>query len=735
MAIETVAETIKKHKSGENWVEPFSHFNVFTIYELFEKIRGGNVTKLKLSPMVYDVTDDAYMDLRNEESFILDITDNVKTDYTLNVIKEGIYEEEYEDEDDEEGEDEEDYDYGPEEYSHNLDITLHFTGRNSSADLLEVTVQWVETDTTTGELLRKGEQKECEVVHDKAYHDYLDGDRAFGIPLDIMYDIRFYIEEICVNTVGKDGKQTDGDEKKISGIYNLIFRNEDNSVRGNLKLDALVFGDRMDITISGDNGVMKCHHFIEGRIDLNNGWFLGWNRMDEEADEKAFFRTGMNIHFDFTKKPIAITGKVEYAQMVDNGDDVYDQRDWELRERWILETDFEEGKKNQEDYLNIKAGDPGKMDHVAVDKKYDPDTADKNTSGENEDLGEYITRDADGDLYFRDPVTDDQILYKANGDGTYTNPLTGATYTTAELKRMAESRAENEELLRQDHETAQRAVKEQREDNRYLSQDGYEYLIQKKAAEKKLEREIQLDHNWVKYGGERGDEQSIRKAMSDQQARNEKRSQEAHAYATKMDYIVKGLEATETGADIGVDILATVTGQQGIKTAYTVGKNFASRMSDAYVNNKDMSGAIAMAGFDSLTDIGLDKAEGAGFEIVGNVGAELIKNTTQNLYEGKDWNDGWDKAAVKGTAKGVVSKISNAFTGNQEAITKQQLKSDMDLIKLASQNKASEKSMRYLQDIRLINYVNNLHAEKAVGGATAFLGDVARLGIDSAAED
>ncbi|MCR5403170.1 MAG: hypothetical protein K6E91_05030 [Butyrivibrio sp.] len=735
MAIETVQEAIRKHKSGERWVEPCTHFQVFTIYELFEKISGGNVTKLKLSPMVFDVTDEAYMNLLNDSSFILDITDNVKTDYTLNVLKEGVYDEEYEDEDDEESEDEEDYDYGPEDYSHNLDITLHFTGRNSSADLFEVTVDWVETDTETGEFIGKGEQKECEVRHDKAYSDYLDGDRAFGIPLDIMYDIRFYIEEICISTVGKDGKPTEGDEKKISGIYNLIFRNEDNSVRGKLKLDALLFGDRMDITMSGDNGVMKCHHFIEGRIDLNNGWFLGWNRMDEETGENVFFRTGMNIHFDFTKKPIVITGKVEYAQMVDNGDEVYDRGDWQLRERWILETDFEEGKKNQEDYVNIEAGDPGNMDHVAADKEKVAEAAANNSSAENEDLGEYITRDADGDLYFRDPVTDDQILYKANGDGTYTNPLTGATYTTAELKRMGESRAENEELLRQDHETARRAVQEQREDNRYLSQDGYEYLVQKKTAEKKLAREIQLDHNWIKYGGERGNEESIRKAMSDRQARNEERSQQAHAYATRMDYIVKGLEVTGTGADIGVDILATVTGQQGIKTAYTVGKNFASRMSDAYVNNKDMSGAIAMAGFDSLTDIGLDKAEAAGFEVVGNVGAELIKNTTQNLYEGKDWNDGLDKAALKGTAKGIVSKVSNAFTDNQQAITKHDLKSDMDLIKLASQNKVSEKSMRYLQDIRLINYVNNLHAEKAVGGATAFLGDVAKLGIDSAAED
>ena len=134
MPIETVAEALKAHKSGEKWVEPFSHFNVITIYELFEKISGSNVTKLRILPEVYDATDDIILELKNESAFILDITENVKTDYTLNVIMEGEYEEEYEDEE-EESEEEADYDFGSGEYCHNFDITLHFTGHRNSGDL------------------------------------------------------------------------------------------------------------------------------------------------------------------------------------------------------------------------------------------------------------------------------------------------------------------------------------------------------------------------------------------------------------------------------------------------------------------------------------------------------------------------------------------------------------------------------------------------------------------------
>jgi hypothetical protein len=354
------------------------------------------------------------------------------------------------------------------------------------------------------------------------------------------------------------------------------------------------------------------------------------------------------------------------------------------------------------------------------------------------DISNFISRDDDGDFNVKDPATGEKSIYVSNGDGTYTNPLSGVTYTEQDLKDSISSRWEHSELIQQDQQKAREAIQSQREANQQLSQDGREYLQQKWQDEAKLNKEIQLDHMWQKYGGERGDEKSIREAMAKAQGENIKRQERDQAYADKMDNIVKGLEVTQAAADIGVDVLATVTGQQGIKTAYTVGKNFASRLSDAAVNNKDLQGAIAMAGFDSLTDIYLDRAENAGFHVLGNSAADLIKNTTQNLYDGKDWNKGWDTALVNGAAKGTVAKIANALTGPQSAHTQEQLKNDLNMIKTAVGNNAPEKTLNALRDMRVASYINNINAEKIVNGVTTAGADVGKLisdGIKDALSD
>jgi hypothetical protein len=54
-----------------------------------------------------------------------------------------------------------------------------------------------------------------------------------------------------------------------------------------------------------------------------------------------------------------------------------------------------------------------------------------------------------------------------NGNGTFTNPLTGATYTETELKDALDSRAHNADLIRRDAAQAPKAVEEQRADNQH----------------------------------------------------------------------------------------------------------------------------------------------------------------------------------------------------------------------------------------------------------------------------
>ena len=350
------------------------------------------------------------------------------------------------------------------------------------------------------------------------------------------------------------------------------------------------------------------------------------------------------------------------------------------------------------------------------------------------DLGRYIKRDEDGDLNVTDPATGEKRLYVNNGDGSYTNPLTGATYTEDELKESVSSRAENAGLIRQDTAAAQAAIAEQREDNQTLSQGAIEYSAEKARVEAEQAKEDHLDEMWLKYGGERGDADSIKAAAEAKQEREAANAAYYQNLGDRYDTAVKAAETVQTAADVGVDVLSTVTGNQGIKTAYTVGKNMASRLSDAHVNGGDMKMAAVMAGFDSIADITADKLEGSGFHLTANVGSDTFKKTMQNLSEGKDWNDGLGQAATTGAIKGTVAKLGSLMNDSASANTQEALSRDLEGVVRAKLGGMSDKGVRALRDVRLVTYVNNLHAEQAVNVATTVAVDAGKTVTDKVSE-
>lgn len=353
------------------------------------------------------------------------------------------------------------------------------------------------------------------------------------------------------------------------------------------------------------------------------------------------------------------------------------------------------------------------------------------------DLGRYISRDEDGDLNVTDPATGEKRLYKANGDGTYTNPLTGATYTDNELAEQVGSRLENAGLISQDQAVADAAISAQRAENQKLSQAAGEYAKQKAEDEEKLKKELYQDKLEIKYGTVEGDTDALKAAIGKKQEQNEENAKYYEDRADMFDKAIAGAEVVQTAADVGVDVLATMTGPAGqtIKKTYTVGKNMATRLSEA-VNSNDpnkqsISGAIAMAGFDSLADLTQDALGGKGWQISSNVGSEVFKNGMQNLYDGKEFFEGAGQSALQGTAKGIIDKIGGALTDNQKNITKEALRKDMAQIGHAVANgKISKAGERALRDMRLITYINNLHAEQAVETITTATGDLAKLATD-----
>lgn len=104
--------------------------------------------------------------------------------------------------------------------------------------------------------------------------------------------------------------------------------------------------------------------------------------------------------------------------------------------------------------------------------------------------GSYIKRNRDGDLVVRDPVTGEESLYVGNKKtGLFTNLLTGAEYTEDELVSHVASRAENADVLGQDYQRAQDAIKQHRKDNQELSQAESEVALEKRL--KKLQKDLE----------------------------------------------------------------------------------------------------------------------------------------------------------------------------------------------------------------------------------------------------
>ena len=184
---------------------------------------------------------------------------------------------------------------------------------------------------------------------------------------------------------------------------------------------------------------------------------------------------------------------------------------------------------------------------------------------QKEDLGPYIRRDPDGDLEVNDPVTGEKRVYVANGNGTYTNPLTGATYTPDELKSSLDSRAENAELIRQDDAFNKAAIEEQRAANQEKS-----WIAKQAEAENAAERAREAEEPKHKeYFGKLADkcyvhtdDEELYRRIAREKGKAEIETYEhlgEDAWKESQEYV----ETVEKTADVAIDIYAEIDSTRG----------------------------------------------------------------------------------------------------------------------------------------------------------------------------
>ena len=292
------------------------------------------------------------------------------------------------------------------------------------------------------------------------------------------------------------------------------------------------------------------------------------------------------------------------------------------------------------------------------------------SENEKEDLGPYINRDADGDLNVKDPATGEERVYVANGDGTYTNPLTGATYTESELKDSLESRAENADLIRQDNAVAKEAIDAQREDNQ-----GKSWIAEEAEAENAAQRAkeaAEADQNKYKekladkYGVYSGDDDLYAKIGEKQGQAEIERYEQGELekeYKKSQDYV----ENVKKGADIAIDIYAEVdptqTGKK-FKDAYTVATAAASNAGDVMAGYKTVGGAIVQTAVDSGVELAKNHSEGVTQKLASNIMGDSVKAMSDTYMKGgsvEDIRQAGEGAAIQGGVNAAVDIAFDAF--------------------------------------------------------------------------
>lgn len=288
---------------------------------------------------------------------------------------------------------------------------------------------------------------------------------------------------------------------------------------------------------------------------------------------------------------------------------------------------------------------------------------------QKEDLGPYIRRDPDGDLEVNDPVTGEKRVYVANGNGTYTNPLTGATYTPDELKSSLDSRAENAHLIRQDDAFNKAAIEEQRAANQEKS-----WIAKQAEAENAAERAreaAEAEHEAfkrkmaAKYGVYYDDEELYRRIAREkgkEEIKGYEHMGEEEAWKEGQEH----LERVKKASDVAIDVYAEIDPKTGnaLKNVYTVATAAASNMGDVMAGNKTIGGAMAQTVVDSGVELAKNYSDGVAQKMFTNTVGDSVKAMSDTYMKGgsiKDIREAGEKAAIQGAVNATVDTVFDTY--------------------------------------------------------------------------
>ena len=399
----------------------------------------------------------------------------------------------------------------------------------------------------------------------------------------------------------------------------------------------------------------------------------------------------------------------------------------------------------------------------------------------------------EGDVSFIDPITGKRknyglVGYDENGNPRYIGE-NGSYYDLDELLVSYDNASSNPEYYRDANRGLEQWLEKQRAENQKLSRDGMQYLEDKWRSEAELarmEKEAdQLFRMWQKYGGELDNKESIKKAMEKAIGNAQKDAEHYKNVGDFWDKMTTAAEVTEKAADYSLTALSAITGNKSIKKVYDITKKFASNLSDAYANDKDMkmtfisttveslidhaagglggdnwhftaqmtgkiggemskqvwknleegkdwNDGLGNAAFNGTIDYAAGKLGDQGWQVTSGAGGEAAKKIWSNLNEGKDWHDGVGSAAFDGGLKSGIDKLADKVKQNQKDITDDRYRRDLlDLNRAQNNGRMSKEGLDSLKYQKYKNLNNNRQAEKAVNAAADVTSQATKDAYDS----
>lgn len=295
-----------------------------------------------------------------------------------------------------------------------------------------------------------------------------------------------------------------------------------------------------------------------------------------------------------------------------------------------------------------------------------PDETDE--SEQKEDLGPYIRRDPDGDLYVKDPVTGKETLYVRQEDGRYRNTVSEQDYTVSEINDMLSHVEDNKGYYSDISKKQQETVAYQHEHASDFSETSVKLAEETRQQKEQEAKEDAINQIGYRHGIYNGDEDAIRERLEQNQATAESLNEAYHRSAANIDTAVKVAEGTKKVADVAADVVGTVDKTGIFKDVYSATTAAAGNAGEVMAGNMTAGEAIAKTAVEASTEIIKNRAQSTGAKFAANILGDSAQDVTSAVLEGKNLDEVTD-AAISGAGRGLLdSTVDYAIsTGNKAA--------------------------------------------------------------------